>query len=165
MGAVSPSSLLGGLVDLDVLDDQVAGVETLDIGVGGGVLEETEKVLGRLSGPSSAGDTELLACSKSRLVSILISIIETMRNRIAGRGNIDNSTTTKEKLKKSSWDFRTLGGSADAASVSSESNGLLVLLDVLEELDSAVQLPAVDGLGGLPGVLEGDSQVSTAGAG
>lgn len=105
MGTVSPSSLLGGLVDLDVLDDQVAGVETLDIGVGGGVLEETEKVLGRLSGPSSAGDTELLACSKSRLVSILISIIETMRNRIAGRGNIDNSTTTKEKLKKSSWDF------------------------------------------------------------
>ena len=40
-----------------------------------------------------------------------------------------------------------------------------MLLDVLEELDGAVQLPAVDGLGGLPGVLEGDTQVSTAGAG
>jgi hypothetical protein len=53
--------LLGGLVDLDVLDDQVTGVETLGIGVGLGVLEETEEELGRLDGPASTGDTELLA--------------------------------------------------------------------------------------------------------
>lgn len=38
VGTVCPSSLLGGLVDLDVLDDEVAGVETLGIGVGLGVL-------------------------------------------------------------------------------------------------------------------------------
>ena len=40
-----------------------------------------------------------------------------------------------------------------------------MLLDVLEELQGAVQLPAVDGLGGLPGVLERNAEVGTAGAG
>lgn len=40
-----------------------------------------------------------------------------------------------------------------------------MLLDVLEELDSSLQLPAVDGLSGLSGVLEGNSEVGTAGAG
>lgn len=34
VSSVSSSSLLGGLVDLDVLDDQVASVEALSIGVG-----------------------------------------------------------------------------------------------------------------------------------
>jgi hypothetical protein len=38
-------------------------------------------------------------------------------------------------------------------------------LDVLEEGNGALELPAVDGLGGLAGVLEGDSEVGTAGAG
>ena len=40
-----------------------------------------------------------------------------------------------------------------------------MLLDVLEELQGAVQLPAVDGLGGLSGVLERNAEVGTAGAG
>lgn len=62
MGTVSTSALLGGLVDLDVLDDEVGGVETLGVSVGLGVLEETEQKLGGLGGPASAGDTELLAC-------------------------------------------------------------------------------------------------------
>jgi len=60
---------------------------------------------------------------------------------------------------------RTLGAAAGAAGISSHGDSLLVLLDVLEEGNSALQLPAVDGLGGLAGVLEGDSQVGTAGAG
>lgn len=38
-------------------------------------------------------------------------------------------------------------------------------LDVLEEGDGALELPAVDGLGGLAGVLEGNPEVGTAGAG
>jgi hypothetical protein len=62
VGAVCAAALLGGLVDLDVLDDQVASVETLGIGVGLGVLEETEEELGGLDGPAGAGDAELLAC-------------------------------------------------------------------------------------------------------
>lgn len=60
---------------------------------------------------------------------------------------------------------RTLGGAASAAGISSHGDSLLVLLDVLEELDSSLQLPAVDGLSGLSGVLEGNSEVGTAGAG
>jgi hypothetical protein len=63
VGTVCPSSLLGGLVDLDVLDNQGTGVETLGISVGLSVLEETEEELGGLDGPSSLGDTKLLAYS------------------------------------------------------------------------------------------------------
>ena len=40
-----------------------------------------------------------------------------------------------------------------------------MLLDILEEGDGAGELPAVDGLGGLAGVLEGGSEVGAAGAG
>lgn len=66
MGTVRSAALLGGLVDLDVLDDQVAGVETLGVGVGLGVLQELEQELGRLDGPPGAGDTPLLACLSYR---------------------------------------------------------------------------------------------------
>lgn len=62
MSTVSSSALLGCLVDLDVLDDQVACVKTLRIGVCLSILEETEDELGRLDRPSCAGDTELLSC-------------------------------------------------------------------------------------------------------
>jgi hypothetical protein len=63
VGTVGSSPLLGCLVDLDVLDDQVAGVEALSIGIGFGVSEETEEVLGGLYGPSGARNTKLLACT------------------------------------------------------------------------------------------------------
>ena len=62
VGTVCAAALLGGLVDLNVLDNQVAGVETLGVGVGLGVLEETEEELGRLDGPAGLVDTESLAC-------------------------------------------------------------------------------------------------------
>ena len=61
VGTVGSSALLGGLVDLDVLDDQVAGVKTLGVGVGLSVLEEREKELSALHGPAGLGDTESLA--------------------------------------------------------------------------------------------------------
>lgn len=61
MGTVCAAALLGGLVDLDVLDDEVAGVKTLGVGVGLGVLEEREEELSALHGPAGLGDTELLA--------------------------------------------------------------------------------------------------------
>lgn len=63
MGTVCSATLLGGLVDLDVLDNQGTGVETLGISVGLGVLQKVQEVLGRLDGPSGLGDTELLAYS------------------------------------------------------------------------------------------------------
>lgn len=119
VGTVCPSALLGGLVDLDVLDNQSTSVETLGIGVGLSVLEEVEDVLGGLDGPAGSGDTELLALSSA----------------------------------------------AGTASVAAHGNGLLVALDVLKELNSTLEFPAVDGLGGLTGVLEGDTEVGTASAG
>jgi hypothetical protein len=64
VGTVSAPALLGGLVDLDVLDDQVAGVEALGVGVGLGVLEEAEQDLSRLDGPAGARDAERLACGR-----------------------------------------------------------------------------------------------------
>lgn len=61
--------------------------------------------------------------------------------------------------------LHTLSSSTGAAGISSHGDGLLVLLDVLEEGHGALELPAIDGLGGLAGVLEGHTKVSTAGAG
>jgi hypothetical protein len=62
VGTVSAAATLGGLVDLDALDNQGVGVETLAIGVGLGVLEQIKDVLSGLDGPAGLGDTELLAC-------------------------------------------------------------------------------------------------------
>lgn len=61
VGTVCAATLLWCLVDLDVLDDEVAGIETLGIGVGLSVLEETEKELGGLDWPAGTGNTELLS--------------------------------------------------------------------------------------------------------
>lgn len=83
MSTVSAPALLGSLVDLDVLDDQVARVETLGVGVGLGVLQDVEEVLGRLNGPPGTGDTELLAYSEKspRLASIFDPrVSQTMRS-------------------------------------------------------------------------------------
>ncbi len=144
VGTVCPPTLLGSLVDLDVLDDQVAGVEALGVGVGLGVLEQAEQELGRLDGPAGLGDAELLACVKIKTTWLATLLLPTP-------SHIGFS--------------RTLRRSAGAAGIAPHGDGLLLLLDVLEELDGALQLPAVDGLGGLPGVLEGHAQVGTAGAG
>ncbi len=74
VGTVCASALLGGLVDLNVLDNEGTGIETLGVGVGLGILEEGEEVLSRLDGPASAGDTELLACLTYPLVQACLDI-------------------------------------------------------------------------------------------
>lgn len=72
VSTVRPAALLGSLVDLDVLDDQVASVETLGISVGLGVLEEAKEELGRLDGPPGTGNAPLLACCPNIQVSTLM---------------------------------------------------------------------------------------------
>ena len=62
VSTVCATTLLGCLVDLDVLDDQIAGIKTLGVCVGFGVLEETEEELGRLDRPAGTRDTKLFAC-------------------------------------------------------------------------------------------------------
>ena len=61
VSTVGAATLLGGLVDLDVLDDQVGGVETLGVSVGLGVLEKVQQETGRLDGVAGFGDAEVLA--------------------------------------------------------------------------------------------------------
>jgi hypothetical protein len=68
-------------------------------------------------------------------------------------------------LQKGSADCRTLSGPADASAVASHGNSLLLLDDILEELLRTLELPAVDHLGCLAGVLEGNAEVRPAGAG
>ena len=62
MSTVRATTLLGRLVDLDVLDDQIRGVEAFGICVCLCVLEEAEEELGGLDGPAGTGYTKLFAC-------------------------------------------------------------------------------------------------------
>lgn len=80
MGTVRAAALLGGLVDLNVLDKQVAGVETLGVGVGLGVLEKAEKELSRLDGPPGTGDTPGLAYCKTISAFVLHLFIREFPN-------------------------------------------------------------------------------------
>lgn len=48
VGAVCSATLLGCLIDLDVLDHQVGGVEAFGVGVGFGIFQETEQEFGGL---------------------------------------------------------------------------------------------------------------------
>lgn len=71
VGSVGSSSLFGGLVDLNVLDDEFFGVETLGVGVGFGVLEEAEEKFGGFDGVAGFGDAKVLACvRRERLAGV-----------------------------------------------------------------------------------------------
>lgn len=61
MSTVCSAALLRGLVDLNVLDNEICGIEALGIGIGFGVLEQVKEEASRLDRPASLGDTELLA--------------------------------------------------------------------------------------------------------
>lgn len=74
MSTVCASSLLRCLVDLDVLDDEVGGIEALGVGIGFGVLEETEEELGGLDWPAGTGDAHLLAWRDPMLVAALVDV-------------------------------------------------------------------------------------------
>jgi len=73
VGTVCSAALLGCLVHLDALDNQVGSIETLGIGVGLGVLEQAEKELGGLDWVTRFGNTELLALSASTSASSISS--------------------------------------------------------------------------------------------
>ena len=68
VGAVRAAALLRCLVDLDVLHDQVGGIEPFDVGIGFGVLEEAEQEFGGFDGMTGFGDAELFACGRGGLV-------------------------------------------------------------------------------------------------
>jgi len=59
----------------------------------------------------------------------------------------------------------TLRSASSTAGVPPHGNGLLVLEDISEVGEGALELPAVDGLGRLARVLEGDAEVAASRAG
>jgi hypothetical protein len=52
--------LFWGLIDLDVLDDEIAGVEALSISIRFCILEETEEKIGGFNGPATFCGAECL---------------------------------------------------------------------------------------------------------
>ena len=67
MSSVRSTSLFWCLVDLDVLDNQVSGVKTFNIGIGFGVLEESKEEFSGFDRMAGTGYTELFAYGKRRL--------------------------------------------------------------------------------------------------
>lgn len=59
----------------------------------------------------------------------------------------------------------TLGSATGGTGISAHGNGLLVIDDILEVDESTLQLPSVDRLGSLAGVLEADAEVRAPSAG
>jgi hypothetical protein len=66
VSSVRSTSLFWCLVDLDVLDNQVSGVKTFNIGIGFGVLEESKEEFGGFDWMTGARYTELFAYRKRR---------------------------------------------------------------------------------------------------
>ena len=64
MSTIRSSPLLRRLVDLNALDNQVAGIETFSVGVGFGVLEQADEEFGGFLGPAGFADAELFACTE-----------------------------------------------------------------------------------------------------
>ena len=60
--------------------------------------------------------------------------------------------------------LRTLSSTASAPSISPHRHRLLVVLNIVEVGEGAGELPAVDSLGSLAGVLEGDTEVGATSA-
>ena len=66
MSSVCSTSLFWCLVDLNVLDNQVSGVKAFNIGIGFGVLEESEEEFSGFDWMAGTGYTELFAYSERR---------------------------------------------------------------------------------------------------
>lgn len=65
MSTICSAALLGSLIDLDMLDDEIAGVESFGIGIRFSIFQERKKVFGRFDWPSGTSDTKCLSYIKS----------------------------------------------------------------------------------------------------
>jgi hypothetical protein len=74
VSAVCSATLLWGLVDLDVFDDEFRGVEAFGVGIRFGVLQKTDQKFGGFDGPARFGDAELLAWEDVELVVVDVDI-------------------------------------------------------------------------------------------
>ena len=163
MSAVSTPSLLGRLIDLNVLDDQVAGVETLGVGIGLCVLEEAEENLSRLDRPTGPGDAKGLAYGKSAIVHAILPIFAALPSS-HGKLFLDTLPSACFYMLDPQKSL-TLCGASSAAGIPPHGNRLLVLQNISKICESTLKFPAVDSLRRLAGVLEGNAEVAAAGAG
>jgi hypothetical protein len=164
VGAVCAPPLLGGLVDLNVLHNQVAGVKTLGVGVGLGVLEEAEKKFGGLDGPAGLGHTESFACIvllsvNYHLPMLVIAFLMPPRSRAPSLAPPGQDVRFGYVLPL------TLCGAASAAGIPPHGNSLLLFQDIAQKGKGTLKLPSVDGLGRLAGVLERGTKVAAASPG
>jgi hypothetical protein len=67
VSTVCTSPLFRGLVDLDVFDDEIAGVEAFGISICLCVLEETEEEIGGFDGPATLCGSECLGCGNDKV--------------------------------------------------------------------------------------------------
>jgi hypothetical protein len=120
VSSVCATALFRCLVDLDVLDDQVASVETLGVCVGFGILQQAQQKFSTLDGPSCAGDTELLSCKK-------ISSACTLCFAEISYPHVPLLITIEIKGK------HTLCSTSGSTSISSHRDSLFVFLDTVKQ--------------------------------
>lgn len=168
MGTIGSATLLWGLVDLDALDDEIRSVETLGICVRFGVSEEIENELGGFNRPAGARDTELLSCATDGSAPACL-FLSYLSHLFPSQGQIKMtpiSSCDKNRVAPSNRPPQlTLRSPPNTSSVPPHRNSLLVRQNILQVGNSASELPSVDGLSSLTGVLEGYAEVGTAGAG
>lgn len=63
MCTIRAAPLLRSLVDLDVLDDEIAGIKALGVRIRLRILEKSKEEVGGLDGPATLGSTERLCLS------------------------------------------------------------------------------------------------------
>lgn len=178
MSTVGATALLRCLVDLDMFDDQVAGVEALGVGVRFGVLEETEEELGGLFGPAGFGDAELFAYAmKSRSASRYIVLYVEQQSRAIRKSKTPSLSVSSPNVHSAArFPFqpashldgiisRTLRSPPCTPSIPPHGHRLLMIDHIAQVGQRALKLPAIDGLGCFAGVFEGDAEIGTVSAG
>ena len=73
VSTVSTTTTLGGLVDLNVLDNKVLSVQTLGISVGTSVLKKVSDELDALDRPTGLGNAELFTLGSATNVTVVLS--------------------------------------------------------------------------------------------
>lgn len=163
MSTVCSTTLLGSLVDLDMLDNQIPRIQTLGIGIGLGVFQQSEQMLSRLDGPASARNPKLFSCSA---ISQAIPSFPPRPQKISINAIPSQPLSLAfPRFPRTRTPLRTLGCASRSSGVASHGHGFLVLDYIVEIGDCASEFPAVDRLGCFSRVLEGDAQVGAAGAG
>lgn len=152
-GVQSWLDLVGGLSDLLLLlrDNEFDVRWVGQVGVGSTVSSVGSSSVLRSLVHLDVGDLQLGNVQTLGL-SVRLSVLQQVLDVVDGLGGPSGLLDTP---------LLTLGGSADRVVESSERNGSLVVQDIVQVFLSLLQVPSVDGLGGLSGVLERDSQVST----